>query len=75
MTVALGAYCALAPTAIELAETNYQWKTSFVRNPQWHLNRAREAVKAIRDDAVKMAAIRTAVKEQISQADAAAIED
>lgn len=62
-------YLALAPSVLRLVESDYQWRMSFVRHPQMHVDRTKAAVEAIRSDTPQMAELREQVAASIARED------
>jgi hypothetical protein len=63
-------YLALSPSIIQLVEDDYQWRMSYVRRPQWHLDGALATVEAIKADPVRMAEITARVEKFMARDDA-----
>jgi hypothetical protein len=63
-------YLALAPSALQIVEGDYQWRVSFARNPQMHIEQAKAAVEAIRADQVRMAELTSRIEKMMVRDDA-----
>lgn len=63
-------YLALAPSVIQMVEDDYQWRMSFARRPQWHLDGAKSALETLKADSVRMAEIIARIDKQMAQDDA-----